>query len=136
MTDANNRQAAPWIVMAARGAIALVWLYNGLWAKLMERVPHQLSVVEGVPFLSHDGAVIVLKALGLVETALALWVVSGRSARAAAIIQTALLVGMNMAGLIWGIAAIPDPIGMIITNLALLALIWMVATNNGTPAHG
>jgi hypothetical protein len=110
----------------ARSAVALVWLYQGLWCKLLGSHPGHAAVVKAVPGLVGRSAAGVLAGIGAVEVALAVWVLSGRGRRGAAVAQSGLLVAMNIGGLLWGRAAIPDPGGMVIQNLAFLALIWIV----------
>jgi uncharacterized membrane protein YphA (DoxX/SURF4 family) len=112
--------------MIGRAAVALVWLYQGLWCKLLARCPSHAAVVASLP--EPLGAVggLLLISLGAIEVLLAAWVLSGRAARLAAASQTVLLVAMNVGGLIWGRAAILDPGGMIVQNLAFLTLVWIV----------
>jgi DoxX-like family len=108
-------------------AVAGVWLYHGLWCKLLGGCPEQLDVVATVPRLRGKLAKPVLLGIGLVETALAVWVVSGRRPRGAAAIGTALVAGMNAAGLTFGRRHIPAPRTMIAENVAFLALAWLAA---------
>ena len=110
-----------------RIAVALVWLYEGLWCKLLGRMPHQVEVVASVPAMSARSAAIVLRAIGGVECALAVWVLAGWRPVPAALAQTALLVGMNAGGLVWARRIIPDPAGMVLKNFAFLVLAWVVA---------
>jgi len=107
--------------------VALVWLYQGLWQKLLFVAPHQVEVVRSSLPFAYPAAETVLAIIGAVEVCLAIWVLSGFRARLAALAQTALLVGMNSAGLIWSWEHIADPGGMIVSNLAFLALVWCVA---------
>jgi len=104
-----------------------VWLYEGLWCKLLGRMPSQQRVVEAVPFLGPAWAPRFLKALGLVECALAFWVLSGWEPVWAAATQTALLVAMNANGLIFARRLIHDPAGMVVKNAALIVLMWVAA---------
>ena len=69
----------------------------------------------------------ILRAIGVVECALALWVLTGWQPVLAAPAQTALLVSMNSGGLLWARRIIPDPGGMIVKNFAFLVLAWVVA---------
>jgi DoxX-like family len=71
-----------------------------------------------------------LYAIGAVETAFAAWVISGRAPRLAAAAQTALLVGMNVGGLLWGRRSIPAPKALVAENLAFLALVWWAAESD------
>lgn len=115
---------APWYL---RVPIALVWLYQGLWCKVLGGVPRHEAVLGSVPSFTPEFTHGLLIALGLFETGLAIWVLTGRRLRLAALVQTALLVGMNSGGLIWARHIIPDPAGMVFSNLVLVTLIWVVA---------
>jgi len=110
-----------------RLAVALVWLYQGLWCKLLGRCPGHRAIVQAVPGLAGGAGTAVLLGLGTIETGLALWVLSGWRPRWAAAAQTLLLVGMNGGGLLWGRGHIADPGAMITQNLAFLTLAWVVA---------
>jgi uncharacterized membrane protein YphA (DoxX/SURF4 family) len=113
-----------------RASIALVWLYEGLWCKLLGGVPRQAEVIAAAPFPGAAAARAALIALGLAECAIAAWVLSGRRMRQAALVQTVLLVAMNAGGTIWARRLIPDPGGMIVQNLAFLVLIWIAAEDS------
>jgi uncharacterized membrane protein YphA (DoxX/SURF4 family) len=108
-----------------RIAIALVWLYQGLWCKVLGGAPHHEAVIEAVPFIGSTAGHITLIALGLLECGIGLWVLSGRLMRQAALVQTVLLVAMNTGGLIWARHIIPDPAGMVLQNFTFLLLIWI-----------
>ena len=108
-----------------RLAIALVWLYQGLWCKVLGGVPRHEAVIEAVPFIGSAAGHSTLIALGLFECGIGLWVLSGRWMRQAAIVQTVLLAAMNAGGLIWAAHLIPDPAGMVLQNFAFLLLIWI-----------
>jgi DoxX-like family len=114
-----------------QAAVAAVWLYEGLWCKLLGGVPSQVAVVEAVPFFDRRTAAWLLRALGVVECGLAVWVLSGRRPFLAAAAQTALLATMNSGGLLWARGIIPDPPGMIVKNVAFLVLAWVVAAQAG-----
>ena len=118
-----------------RLSIAMVWLYQGLWCKVLGGVPHQEAVISSVPFLGAAQVRVALIALGLAECGLAVWVLSGRRMRQAAILQTALLAGMNSGGLIWAWHLIPDPVGMIVQNFAFLVLVWIASEDRCYVAH-
>jgi uncharacterized membrane protein YkgB len=111
----------------ASAAVAGVWLYHGLWCKLLGGCPEQVDVVAAVPWLGGKAAKRVLLGIGVVETVLAVWVVSGRRPRGAAAIGTALVAGMNAGGLTFGRRQIPAPKTMVAENVAFLALAWLAA---------
>jgi hypothetical protein len=110
-----------------RASISLVWLYQGLWCKVLGGAPHHEAVVSAVPFIGSAASRAVVIALGLLECGIAAWVLSGWQLRKAAVAQTALLAGMNAAGLIWAWRLLPDPAGMLLQNFAFVLLIWIAA---------
>jgi hypothetical protein len=113
----------PLIVM--RGAVAAVWLYEGLWCKVLGRAPLEAQVVAKVPRFGPRFGQAFLKALGAVEVMLAVWVISAVHPGACAIAQVTLLVVLNVNGLLWSRDIIPDPAGMIVKNMAFLVLAWV-----------
>jgi hypothetical protein len=121
-------------LMLPRAAIALVWLYQGLWCKLLNRAPNHQKIVATVPFLSGSQAREALIALGSLECVLAAWVLSGFRMQEAALTQTLLLGFMNTAGLLWARSHIPDPVGMLLHNVVFLLLAWVAAGQLGSYA--
>jgi uncharacterized membrane protein YphA (DoxX/SURF4 family) len=121
----------PGVMLLARGSIALVWLYNGAWCKLLGGSPRHVAVVDSVPLLPGLTADTVLFGIGLLEIVLAVWVLAGRWMRSAAVAQILLLLGMNAMGLLWARAEIPDPAGMVVQNVSFLVLVWLVGFGKG-----
>jgi len=112
-------------LVVIRASVAAVWLYEGLWCKILGRVQSQSEVVTAVPRLGPRFGAPFLKTLGIVEVALAVWVMAGISPGMCAISQTALLVVLNANGLLWARRIIPEPAGMVVKNLAFLVLVWV-----------
>jgi DoxX-like family len=112
-------------LVVMRGAVAAVWLYEGLWCKILGRVPSQAQIAASLPLLGPGFGQIFLKALGVVEVLLAAWVICGIYPGACAIVETALLVILNMNGLLWARHIIHDPAGMVVKNIAFLVLVWV-----------
>ncbi|HXK24455.1 MAG TPA: DoxX-like family protein [Myxococcota bacterium] len=110
-----------------RSAVAAVWLYEGVWCKLLGREPGQLEVVEAVPCLGPRIGKLFLRTLGAVETALGVWVLIGAAPLLCAAVQTVLLVMLNANGLLWARHVIHDPGGMVVKNIAFLVLAWVAA---------
>jgi ligand-binding SRPBCC domain-containing protein len=107
------------LLPAIRLVVALTWLYEGLWLKIIRQAPHELAVVA-----SAAGSLPVpvqpltlLRLIGLGETLLGIGVLTGKHSRLLSRIQIALLVGMNGAGILFGKGSIEDPAGLVITNL-------------------
>lgn len=115
-----------------RASVAAVWLYEGLWCKILGRVPLQVQVVKAVPRLGPRFGLPFLQALGSVEVALAVWVMAGMAPAMCAITQTALLVTLNANGLLWARRLIHDPGGMVVKNIAFLVLVWVCGALPGT----
>jgi uncharacterized membrane protein YphA (DoxX/SURF4 family) len=108
-----------------RCSVAAVWLYEGLWCKILGKVASQVDVVKAVPRLGPAFGSAFLKLLGVVECLLAIWVMLGIMPGICAVTQTALLVVLNANGILWARQIIREPAGMIIKNLAFLMLVWI-----------
>jgi uncharacterized membrane protein YphA (DoxX/SURF4 family) len=109
-------------------AVAAVWFYEGLWCKLLNGQPHQLHVVEAMPLYGPRMASGLLKLVGAIETAIGVWILSGIAPLICAVAQTALLVTLNLCGLLWARRLIEDPAGMVFKNFAFLVLVWVAAS--------
>jgi uncharacterized membrane protein YphA (DoxX/SURF4 family) len=107
-----------------RVAVAAVWLYEGLWNKLLSGAESQTKVVTAVPKLGPLLGPMFLKTLGVVEVAVAVWVLSGVYPGLCAIGEVTLLACLNINGLLWARHIIHDPGGMIVKNSAFLVLVW------------
>lgn len=112
-------------LIVIRCAVAAVWLYEGLWCKLLGGEARQVEVVTAVPKLGPLVGRYFLTALGVVEVLIAAWVMWGEYPGTCAVAQTALLVGLNASGLMWARHIIHDPAGMVVKNAAFLVLAWV-----------
>jgi uncharacterized membrane protein YphA (DoxX/SURF4 family) len=106
-------------------SISAVWLYEGLWCKVLGRMRSQVEVVSAVPGFGSRYAAPFLVVLGVFEVVLGLWVLTGIAPGLCAIVQTALLITLNLNGLLWARHVINDPAGMIVKNAAFLLLVWI-----------
>ena len=116
---------SPWLIHAS---VAAVWVYEGLWCKLLNGEPRQVRVVEAVPRYGPSMGLFFLKLLGVVEVGIAVWVLSDFAPIVCAVVQTVLLVTLNGCGLLWAQHIIHDPAGMVIKNFAFLVLVWVYAS--------
>lgn len=123
--------ALPPPIWLIRFAVAAVWLYEGLWCKLLGRERRQLQVIAAVPRLGPRLGAQFLKVLGAFEVGLALWALSGVEPVLCAATQTLLLVTLNAGGLLWARHVIHDPGGMVVKNFAFLVLAWVSASIPG-----
>jgi len=113
-----------WLI---RIAVAGVWLYEGLWCKLLRGEPREFEVVKAVPRYGERFGAPFLLTLGAVEVSIGVWVLSGWLPFLCAVAQTVLLVTLNANGLMWSRHLIHDPKGMIVKNFAFLILAWVAA---------
>jgi uncharacterized membrane protein YphA (DoxX/SURF4 family) len=111
-------------LIVMRVAVAAVWLYEGLWNKLLGGAARQVQVVSAVPRLGPLFGSSFLKLLGAAEVLVAAWVLSGILPGFCAIAQVTLLVLLNVNGLLWARHIIHDPGGMVVKNAAFLVLVW------------
>jgi uncharacterized membrane protein YphA (DoxX/SURF4 family) len=116
-------------VAVARVVVASVWLYEGLWCKLLSGCPSHDAIVRSLPPPLGRFADLLLMAIGVAEVGLGVWILSGWKARVAFWVQAFLLVLMNGGGLIWGRDAMAEPASMLIHNAVLLALGWIIAND-------
>jgi hypothetical protein len=114
-------------LLLLRIAVAAVWLYEGLWCKLLGGAKDQTKVVAAHPLFSPKIAGAFLAALAVVEVGLGVWVLSGWQAALAALAQTVLLVVLNANGLLFARHIIHDPAGMVVKNFGFLVLAWVTA---------
>lgn len=111
-----------WIL---RISVALVWLYQGLWHKVLSVDPRHLEIVASAPsFLPPRLA---LGLIGAWETLLALAVILRWQPRLAAWFQIGTMVAMNAAGICFAGDKIPDIGGMLTMNLVFILTIWGLA---------
>jgi len=73
--------------------IATVWLINGLLCKIFNLVPRHQQIVARI--LGSDYAWLLTATIGSLETAMAIWIVSGIMSRTNAIVQIIVIASMN-----------------------------------------
>lgn len=74
-------------------SIALVWLANGLFCKVLNLVPRHQEIVATI--LGADYAWLFTKAIGVSEILMAVWIISGIKPRWCAIAQMVIVATMN-----------------------------------------
>jgi uncharacterized membrane protein YphA (DoxX/SURF4 family) len=112
----------PVLLAAMRVAVAAVWIYEGLWQKVLRPAPHELAIVQSVAF-GPVTPLLFMRSIGIGETLLGLAVLSGLYSRPLAWVQGVLLVLMNGIGIAFSDGAIADPVGLVLRNLPLLLCI-------------
>jgi uncharacterized membrane protein YphA (DoxX/SURF4 family) len=110
-----------------RVAVALVWLYQGLWHKIIAVDARHLEIVASAPtFLPPRLA---LGLIGGLETLFAFSILARWRERFFAMFQIGSLVAMNVAGILFAGHKIPDIGGMLTMNLVFALTIWGIANH-------
>lgn len=131
ITDRTIERSDPRLARALAALIAGVWLFHGLFNKLLHGEPRHLAIVRSVPLFTNSSAAMALAVIGIVEIGVAIWVLSGRRPYACAMAQAALLLPMNVVELIYARPLLLWPAGLIPLNVAFLSLAWFVAFLRG-----
>jgi uncharacterized membrane protein YphA (DoxX/SURF4 family) len=112
-----------------RLAVAMVWIYQGLWHKLIAVDARHLEIVASAPsFLPPRLA---LGLIGGMETLFAISILVRWRERLFAWLQIGVLVAMNAAGILFAGDQIPDIGGMLTMNLIFSLTIWGLANHEG-----
>ena len=110
---------------AIRLGVGAVWIFHGLYSKILRGVPRHRSIVARV--VGDDLATPATTAVGVLEILLGLWVWSGRKKRACAFTQTMALGSMNALEISKAKDLLISAPGMLALNSALLFLAWFSA---------
>jgi DoxX-like family/Uncharacterized conserved protein (COG2071) len=110
-----------------RPALAAVWLAHGAYNKLLGGSARHLAIVQAVPGLQGAAGARMLMAVGVIEVAIAAWMLSRRAPRACAAVQTVLLLSMNVVELTYARHLLLWPAGLLPLNFVFLALVWTCA---------
>jgi len=74
--------------------IAAVWLINGLFCKILDKVPRHRAIVAAI--LGNEYAAVFTKLIGWLEVAMAIWIVSRVWPRLNAVVQIVVIAAMNI----------------------------------------
>jgi DoxX-like family len=83
-----------WIKTFLTIAIALVWLINGFFCKVLNLVPRHQLIISRI--LGEYNAGIVTKIIGLSEILLFAWIISEKRSRLCAVTQIIIIATMNV----------------------------------------
>ena len=107
--------------------MASVWLHQGLWAKVLDGDPSHREIVGQMPGMDPARARSVTAAIGALEIAMAVWVLSGRFPRSCAAAQTAFVLGFNTGALNFAKNDVPNPRRLLARNAVFLITAWFAA---------
>ena len=73
--------------------IAIVWLLNGLFCKVLNLVPRHQQIVAAI--LGNDQSELITVTIGILEVFMAIWILSGIQSRLNAIVQIVVVLTMS-----------------------------------------
>lgn len=111
--------------LLGRIIVAGVWLFHGLYSKILDGIPRHRLIVARVLGPRWAGAA--TKLIGLLEVALGAWAFAGWQPMACAAVQTAALAAMNALEIARARDLLISALGMVCLNLGFLLLIWTCA---------
>jgi hypothetical protein len=114
-----------WFVLGVRIFAATVWFVFGTIFKVMNIVPRHREIVATI--VGTNSAPSVTVVIGLLESALGFWALSGIRPRSCAIVQTVAIISMNTLELIHARSFLLAPIPMVCANAIFLAFVWYAA---------
>ena len=107
-----------------------VWIFHGLWSKVLGQIPRHEGIVGRV--LGDSAAAPATIIIGLGEIALGIWVFSGWFRRSCATLQTVALVAMNTLEILLARDLLISAPGMVALNLFFLGVVWYWALHPPT----
>ncbi|MEK0450125.1 MAG: hypothetical protein RL088_2393 [Verrucomicrobiota bacterium] len=107
---------------AAALGIASVWVFHGLYSKILNRIPRHREIVSRV--LGERFAGPATKIIGAMEVLMGLWILSGFERTLCAGVQTVGLFVMNALEIRFARDVLISPIGMVVLNLGFVCVIW------------
>jgi hypothetical protein len=112
--------------LAAQIGIGSVWIFHGLYSKILNGIPRHRLIVGKI--LGTERAGIATKTIGLLELLLGVWVITNWQPVGCASVQTAALIAMNSLEIILARELLISSVGMVFLNLLFLSLVWWWAT--------
>lgn len=122
----ESKSLEPKTLFLVRLVVGVVWLYEGLYMKLLTHDPHELAItrqIHGPLGLTGESLLLLI---GAGETLLALVVLSGLLVRPLAALQMFLLLSMNLVGIFAGNGTIEDPAGLLVRNGPLFLCFYLL----------
>jgi hypothetical protein len=110
-------------------AIASVWIFHGLYSKILDGIPRHRAIVSRI--LGDTIGPTATIAVGLCEVLLGIWVLSGRYRCGSALVQTIAIASMNTLEIARAKDLLVTAPGMVLLNLTFLTLVWYWACAEG-----
>jgi uncharacterized membrane protein YphA (DoxX/SURF4 family) len=116
----------PKLLFALRLTLGAIWLYNGLWLKIVATSPEHLAVVSGLNLGKFIQPHTLLTLIGVGETMLATAIWSGLFNRYVSWFQFGILLATNFIAILFS-GAIAQPMQLIFQNLTMYFCIVIMA---------
>ena len=108
--------------LLAQGLIGAVWIFHGLYSKLLNGIPRHRQIIARI--LGEHRAPLATIVIGVGEIALGIWALTGWHRVLCATAQTAALVAMNVIEIALAADLLISAVGMVLLNGGFLTLIW------------
>ena len=112
--------------IAAQVVIGSVWVFHGLYSKILNGIPRHRLIVGKV--MGDANAGIATRVIGVLEVLLGVWAWTGWQPVGCALVQTAAIVAMNSLEIFLARDLLISAIGMVILNAGFLTLVWFWAS--------
>lgn len=119
--------------IAVRVFIAGVWIFHGLFSKILDGIPRHRLIVGKI--LGDEFAAPATILIGCLEILLGCWGLSGKYRKPCAGLMTMALVSMNTLEIILARELLISAVGMVLLNLAFIAMIWWWAAKEAHPRN-
>ena len=113
------------MLLAAQILIGSVWIFHGLYSKLLRGIPRHRAIVARL--LGEARADVATNVIGVGEILLGVWVFTGWQRIPCAAVQTLALISMNALEIALASDLLISAIGMVALNIGLLMMIWFWA---------
>jgi uncharacterized membrane protein YphA (DoxX/SURF4 family) len=122
--DANEKLLLK-LKRIARFCLGSIWIYLGLVPKLLTQVPLEQEVVgrTGIYFSSPSATI---RAIGIFEIGLGIWLITGFEEKLACLITSAFMILLMILAVAVEPSLLAGPFGGMAKNAALIVLAWMV----------
>lgn len=119
--SASSSLSPGWKIVA-QIVIGSVWVFHGLYSKILNGIPRHRLIVAKILGPANVG--IITRAIGVLEVSLGVWTFTAWHPVPCAVIQTAALVAMNTLEICLARELLISALGMVILNTGLLAVVW------------
>ncbi len=113
------------ILTIARIGLGLVWFYQGIVPKLLFPMEFELDIIERSQLYLHSPELMIIL-VGIGETSIGLWLLSGYRERFACLFATAFMLLLQVIVVFIEPTLLIGPFGGIAKNIGLIALAWIV----------